>query len=301
MFPDLTKSLLFAFLFVVVHTKNFCFCQIPAYPIKEWVEQLQAKDDPKQKNILAIELQLLKADSAAVYSIFRDLEKAGPSSNHYFNARLLFLKGWFDLKINRSTGRIPAKEFYARALREAYYTTNEEFIAYISWEYGTAMEDFQEIELAATYLMHAVELDKNLLTISRNGLYAIQYLGELLFHARLYEESIYYTRQTIKWLEARSDISDYYMMKAWNTLGQGYQKTGNLDSALVCYQISSGMASKKKTKHGRASMRGSWDRFIFCASNTIRQSRCLNTITASTKTLMPILPGIPSSGWEEFI
>ena len=81
-----TRSLLLVFLFVLLQTNYLSFCQTRAYPINEWAKQLQSKNDPKPKNMLAIEDKLLKVDNAAVDRILLELEKDGPSSNHYFNA-----------------------------------------------------------------------------------------------------------------------------------------------------------------------------------------------------------------------
>jgi hypothetical protein len=131
-------------------------------------------------------------------------------------------------------------------LKEAYYTGDEAFVAFISWQYGAMMAHYNEMELAAAYSVNAVELNKDFFATSvlKRDSGAIQYLGEILFHARVYDKSIYYTRMAIDSLESWPGSSQWLLLKAWNTLGQGYQKTGNLDSALLCYKVSSGLASK---------------------------------------------------------
>ena len=240
--PFKARLMFLAFAFLLQSASRLSYCQAPL-PVKTWIGQLQAKEDPDQKNLYAIQNQLYKADSTAAFTFFSECKKIDASTNHYFNARILFLTaGYTYNKLGSESLQLSA--LFAKALNEAYLAADEDLIAYISWEYGTAMEGCQELELATTYLLNAAQLSKKLMfqNAGRSGLPRLQYLGELLFHARLYEKSIYYTRQYIEEFGDKSGVS------SWNTLGQNYQKLGKLDSALLCYKRSSDMATATKNE-----------------------------------------------------
>ena len=238
------------FLFVLLQTTSLSFCQASTFPISQWIKDLKERKDASFSGLQHIHDKLDKLDSAAAFRALAELEKDGPASDHYFNAGLLYLKGWVHRRFDLSTGEMYAKLLCANALKEAYYTSNEAFISFISWSYGAVMVHYNEMELAAAYMVNAVELNKNFFAASviRKDSGAIQFLGEILFHARVYDKSIYYTRIAIDSLKRwpKNSSSEWLLLKAWNTMGQGYQKTGNLDSALLCYQISSALSFKTK-------------------------------------------------------
>lgn len=95
------------------------------YPIKTWVKQLQAKEDPGQRSLAAVRQQLNEGDSTTALEIFSELTKISPSSNHYFNARTLSLTA--SDYYNKLPQRVSqAGAFFTKALNEAYLTADEE-------------------------------------------------------------------------------------------------------------------------------------------------------------------------------
>ena len=242
------KPMLLLFLFVLLQTNLSSLCQNSNFPIHQWVNELTGRKDSTFRILLRIKHELEESDSTAAFRALGELERNAPASDHYFNAGLLYLKGWVHKRFNLLTGKMYTKQSFANALKEAYYTGDNAFISYISWSYGDIMVHYNEIELAAAYMVNAVELNSNFFAESAaaKDSVAIQNLGEILFHAREYDKSIYYTRMAIDSLRRWQGSLEWLLLRAWNTLGQGYQKTGKLDSALICYQISSGLASKVK-------------------------------------------------------
>jgi hypothetical protein len=78
-------------------------------------------------------------------------------------------------------------------MKEAYKTGDDYLIANISWDYGSIMYVYQQIELAATNFLKAAELQDRLH-------FKLKYidkliLGEVLFHSREYERSIFYNHE----------------------------------------------------------------------------------------------------------
>lgn len=209
------KHGLLLFLFVLFQANQSALCQTSAFSIHEWVNDLNNSTLAAIQNI---QNKLDGSDSAASLHAMSELEKSCPSSNHYFNAGVLYLKGWTHKRYNLSTGKMYAKQFCANALKEAYYTGDERFISFISWKYGAIMAHYNEIELAAAYLVNAIELNTNFFVATKDS-GAIQYLGEILFHAREYNKSNYYTHMAIDSLKRWPGSSEWLLIKAWNTLG----------------------------------------------------------------------------------
>ena len=103
------------------------------------------------------------------------------------------------------------------------------------------MYEYQQIELAATYCLKAVELQDR-------ARFKLKYidkliLGEVLFHSREYEKSIFYNHEA-EFSSASPGDRLHYQMKALNTIGQCYQQLQQPDSALLYYDSSYTMAQK---------------------------------------------------------
>ena len=97
------RLILLLFLFVLLQTNYYSFCQSSVFPIHEWASDLKETNDPGSKKILKIENELSRTDRASVARVLSALEKTG-AHNHYFNARLLYFKGWFHLHFDQLKG-----------------------------------------------------------------------------------------------------------------------------------------------------------------------------------------------------
>ena len=218
------------------------FAQTSSFPLKEWVNKLDLKKDADNQNFLSINKQLSEKDSVVAYSALAELEKSGASASRFFMARLLCLKALAQYRFNYPNGKLQVKQLFEAAIKEAYETGDEDLIAHVSWTYGEQMYVYQEIELAATYCIKAVEINNKFLNQPRNYPYSAL-LAEILFHAGEYEKSIYYNRMSIaNW--PGTPLRDYYVTRLWNTIGQAYQRLGRLDSAFINYERSMLIANK---------------------------------------------------------
>ena len=225
-------------------TRLLVFCQ-DSLPVKQLVAVFESQDETQVRHSPFFNQDRFQTDNVYASSIIQALEKNVPASNHYFNARLLHLKSLFQLCYNFSKGKMVAKDLCVQALGEAHFTGDKSFVAIISWYYGSLMQSFLEIELGAAYLLNAVEFHKTIFNLTRDSS-AIQYLGEMLFHAKIYDQSVLYTRTAIDSLRSWKQDSTRNCIRAWNTLGQGYQQLNKLDSALISYKISSDLAYHTK-------------------------------------------------------
>lgn len=215
-------------------------------PLQAWAEGLSAKNEEGQKRLTTIIPVINKMDSVTAMALIASIQHSGPSGNPYFNARVLMLKAHYFMN------RLPQlKEFYAKALDQAYLTADKEFIAFTSWQYGKATYEWQELELAATYLLIAAENSNMLLSPKRRNeetAFNLRFISSALFRARLYDKSIQYARQYLAQFGGISGWNKRQIINVWNTLGQVYQKKGSLDSALFCFQRSAMLADKAGDK-----------------------------------------------------
>ena len=241
-----TRSLCF-FLFALFQVNNFIFSQTSGFPINEWVRKLESKNDNDNKNFFAIHHQLYRYDSTFVYNILNELDKKTSPGNHYFNARLFVLKVYQHYRFFGMDEVILVRQFCEQGLKEGYRTGDEQFISFISWEFGKNMYVYQQLELSAVYSLNAVEVDKDIMEKPGNYNNAAL-LGGILFAVRECEKSIYYTKMAID-NSPDTSANERLSVMAWcNTLGQGYQNTGRLDSAVACYKKSLQLNERIKSK-----------------------------------------------------
>ena len=206
----------------------------PTVPIAEWVEILgdrKAGDAEILNKILKI---LSGKDSASVQHIFSGLEEEGKRqrADDLFYMRLYNLKGTQIHRYNYPGGVEQVIDAFNEAVKRAYQTGKEKHIAFTSWNFGTLMNAYQEMELAVTYCSKGIELyekEKNHPGIG----FMYEELGVLLFNTRDYVQSIYYCNKALSY-----KIRNIEKYKIQNTLGQNYYQLGELDSALRNYNLS---------------------------------------------------------------
>jgi hypothetical protein len=217
-------------LFVSLQTNLDCFSQNTDHPYNDWIKKLSVESDINNKNFIEISSELSKYDSTEINKIFSELDKKASSQNHYFNARFFLMKAVVYKQLSFPENLQLVKQLFEEALLESYATSDTKLISYVSRIYGEYMYAYQQIELAATFCLTAVELDKDDMDASL--------LGEILFHSGDYIKSIHYTKQAIDTYKDTSEYSRHLLMQWYNTLGQGYRRIERLDSALLCYERS---------------------------------------------------------------
>ena len=218
------------------------FSQTTSFSIEDWVKKLNAEKDPDNQNFYNINKTLHLSDSVVVNTALIELEKNLASATLFFKARFHCLKAIEQSRFNYPNNKPRIKQLLDIALNEAYQTQDTNLISFVSWRFGVQMYAYKEIELAATYCLKAVELNNDFFNQARGYTYSGK-LGEILFHCREYEKSIFYSRLSIaKWSDTAK--RDSFLPQLWNTIGQGYQELGMLDSALINYERSMLCANK---------------------------------------------------------
>jgi tetratricopeptide (TPR) repeat protein len=104
---------------------------------------------------------------------------------------------------------------------------------------------YQEMELAATYLLKGQEVYDNIEQPNNQSYDDWMLLGEVLFHCRDYEKSIFYTRRVIEHPPVDSNCRKvFFLGRVYNTMGQNFDQLGKWDSALYYYKQSMSMAKR---------------------------------------------------------
>jgi len=242
--PATSRLLLFV-LFVFFQTNYFSFSQQTTLSIRELVQRLEAKNDVDDTVFAKVLQEMAGRDSTFVISTLGEMEKV-KSSSHYYDARFFMLKAFQTFRFYFRDQPFLVKKYCDQALAEAYRTGDEYLISSICQRYGELMYASQEIELSATYYLKSEEINQQLGKKVESCAGMWLQLGEVLFHTREYEKSIYYLGNGLQNWHDTSGKSDYYRIRFWNALGQDYQQMGQLDSALMNYKKSMQIAEKVK-------------------------------------------------------
>ena len=135
-------------------------CQTLLVPLKEWVKKLDNPSDIENKGVEEISKLIFSKDTATAKLLLAELNKEGAAAGPYFKTRLLWLQARLEPKLRYPDGVAEVSMLLEKAMKEAYKTGDDYLIANISWDYGAIMYGYQQIELAATYCLKAVELQE---------------------------------------------------------------------------------------------------------------------------------------------
>jgi tetratricopeptide (TPR) repeat protein len=209
-------------------------------PVEKWAAQLTGSDDAGFTTLQEIRTTLGERDSPNVISILTQLEKMGHSAPSRYNVRLKLLWAWklWDMAHHSAKDRIAA--LCKESLLQCYELNDEPLTSAISWEYGKLMYAMGEIEPAAMYCLNGAELSEKIgLPVDEVKYWA---LGEILYHTRDYEKSIYYTRASLVNVGTTHPSDVRTTITRLNTVALCWQRMGKYDSAFFYYDKSMAMA-----------------------------------------------------------
>jgi len=199
---------------------------------------LSVKDDSEGNDYYTVHGMLGANDSASVFEFFRQMENRSMFASHYLKARLNCLKVSFKIKYRQYESPSELIIISEQALNDAHETRDDRLTAFICFICGANAIDFHELELAATYLLKGEEVNERLKRKVKDDYSNWVILGEVLFHCREYEKSIFYTRKVIAAYNDPIANADYYRARFCNTMGQNFDALGMMDSALLYYEKS---------------------------------------------------------------
>jgi len=233
------------------------FAQSKELNAEKWVAALSKKDRSSYDSLNSLMITLQKVDSLRAFQFLDELAEKGRSKGDHFmalfncvKARVIYNKCYYEF--NR-VGKTPPNidwirqqqlNLYSSAIDIAYRSEDEMLVAHVSYTYGSVMTAFGEIGLAVMYSKNGIDLYEKLSYPIRPELY--QYLAELLYRVREYNESIRYGKKAIiAWQSSPNEFKPF-TVSSINTVALGYHRQQVYDSALIFYNKALDLAKQIK-------------------------------------------------------
>lgn len=240
-----------------IYVFNNSFAQPVELDSKKWVAALSKKDLSSYDSLLSLKIKLQAVDSLQAFQFLDHLAEKGRSKGDHFQvlfnalkATVIYEKCYYDFqRIGKTPGNInwirqQIMELYAFAIDIAYRSEDEMLVAYVSYNYGSICTSFGEIGLAVMYSKNGIDLFEKISYPVEPQLY--QYLAELLYRVREYNESIRYGKKAVTaWQASRNEIKSF-TVSSMNTVALGYHRQQFYDSALIFYNQALELAKRIK-------------------------------------------------------
>ena len=135
-------------------------------------------------------------------------------------------------------------KLYSSTIDLAYRSEDEMLVAYVSYNYGSVCTSFGEIGLAVMYSKNGIDLFEKISYPIEPQQY--QYLAELLYRVREYNESIRYGKKAVTAWQASPKEIKSFTVSSMNTVALGYHRQQFYDSALMFYNRALELAKRIK-------------------------------------------------------
>ncbi len=236
------KSIALLFLFAIMPASQLLHAQLPDnLDAKQWAKAFSDKNDKDNTAYRQLDSLLNPRDSSFTFRFLNALEKEGKPDDNYFQARFNLLKArafiWY--YNNRLSGNVininkanETNQELATAMEKAYSSEDDYLIALVSFWYSRSVGD---IGLKILYSLNTIALSEKLSLFQYVTPYDYNYLAELLYNVREYNDCIKYSRKSIEMWEKTGDKS-FRLMDCLNTIALAYQKQKRYDSAIVYYK-----------------------------------------------------------------
>jgi len=224
------------------------------YP-EECAEVLDKKDFSVIDSIRMYSLTINKMDSLQAFQFLDKLADEGKSKGGYFRARFNIIKGsiiytkkaYRDLYYGKKPHdlnlvREELMKLYKDAIDIAYQSEDEFLVAYVSYASASVMNTFGETGFAVMYSKNGIDLYEKIGYPVLPEYY--QFLSELLFKVREYNQSIYYGRKAVATWQKTPNDYPRAVINVMNTVALGYHRQKIYDSALHFYDQAFQMATQ---------------------------------------------------------
>jgi len=253
----LTVKMQAPFIIAFIFSIQFLPAQTADLDPEKWVVALSKKDRSSYDSLNSLMITLQKIDSLRAFQFLDELSEKGRSKGDHFQAlfncvkaRAIYNKCYYEF--NR-VGKTPPNidwikqqqlNLYSSAIDIAYRSEDEMLVAHVSYTYGSVMTAFGEIGLAVMYSKNGIDLYEKLSYPIRPELY--QYLAELLYRVREYNESIRNGKKAIiAWQSSPNEFKPF-TVSSMNTVALGYHRQQVYDSALIFYNKALDLAKQIK-------------------------------------------------------
>lgn len=233
------------------------FAQSKDFDPDKWVAALGKNDRSSYDSLASLQIKLQAVDSLQAFQFLDQLAEKGRSKGDHFQAlfnclkaSVIYVRSYYDFQ---RVGKTPANidsikqqlmNLYSSAIDIAYRSEDEMLIAYVSYTFGSVITTFGEIGLAVMYSKNGIDLFEKLSYPIRPELY--QYLAELLYKVREYNESIHYGKKAVTAWQASPKEIKSFTVSSMNTVALGYHRQQYYDSALKFYNQALELAKRIK-------------------------------------------------------
>jgi len=224
---------------------------------EKWAVELSKKDRSVYDSLPGLISKLQKIDSLQAFQFIDELAEKrrskGDPFKAFFNclkARMIFYKCYYEFQ---RVGKVPVNvdwvkqqliTLYSSAIDIAYRSEDDLLVAYVSYVYGSVSILFGEVGLSVMYAKNGIDLYEKLSYPVGPAQY--QFLAELLYRVREYDESIRYGKKAITTWQSFPTEFKSYTVSCMNTVALGFHRQQVYDSALIFYNRALDLAKQIK-------------------------------------------------------
>ena len=222
------------------------FAQSKELDSEKWVIELSKKDLSVYDSLSKLALKLQEVDSLHAFQFLDELDEKGKSKGDHFHALfnclkalIIYNKCYYEFYQNRPTTvnvdliKQQLMRLYSSTIDIAYRSEDDMLVAYVSFTYASVIMLFGEVGLSVMYAKNGIDLFEKVSYPVAPERY--QFLAELLFRVREYDECIRYAKKAVAaWQRSPNEFKPF-TVSCINTVALGYHRQKKYDSALVFY------------------------------------------------------------------
>ena len=223
----------------------------------KWAVELSKKDRSVYDSLNSLTRKLQKGDTLKAFQFLDELSERGKSKGDQFKALYNCLKArviyYKDYQEYYRVGKTPPNvdqikeqlmRLYSSAIDIAYRSEDDMLVAYVSYGYASVIILFGEVGLSVMYAKNGTDLYEKISYPVESQQY--QFLAELLYRVREYNESIRYGKKAIiAWQSSPKEFKPF-TVSSMNTVALGYHRQQVYDSALIFYSRALELAKQIK-------------------------------------------------------
>ena len=245
------------FIIAFIFSMQFLSAQPADLDPEKWAVELSKKDRSTYDSLNQLTIQLQKVDSLKAFQFLDELAEKGRSKGDHFQAlfncvkaRIIYYKSYWEFYQNRPTSvnidwiKQQLMKLYSSAIDIAYRLEDDMLVGYVSYSYGSVISLFGEVGLSVMYAKNGIDLFEKI----AYGILPAQYqfLAELLYRVREYNECIRYGKKAvIAWQKSPNEFRSF-TVSSMNTVALGYHRQQVYDSALIFYNRALDLAKQIK-------------------------------------------------------
>jgi tetratricopeptide (TPR) repeat protein len=245
------------FIIAFVLSIQFLPAQTAELDPQKWAVELSKKDRGVYDSLFSLVVRLEKVDSIKAFQFLDELAEKGRSKGDHFQAlfncvkaRIIYYKSYWEFYQNRPTSvnidwiKQQLMKLYSSAIDIAYRSEDDMLVGYVSYSYGSVISLFGEVGLSVMYAKNGIDLFEKI----AYGILPAQYqfLAELLYRVREYNECIRYGKKAvIAWQKSPNEFRSF-TVSSMNTVALGYHRQQVYDSALIFYNRALDLAKQIK-------------------------------------------------------